>query len=490
VGEFQLEGYVAEPITSAVLSVSPMSAASGRLKVVLISPKGPLYRHRGGIWKKSLRYQPLTLTTLAALIPRELPLDVELIDEGIADVPANLQADLVGLTVITGTAMRAYQLADGFRRRGIKVVLGGPHVTLIPEDAQPHADAIVVGYAEDSWPQLLRDFCAGKILSRYNQAPGLNIGGRPFPRRDLLPSAHFLTNNVFEATRGCVHSCDFCVVPTAWGKKPFHKPIAEVVADITQHGARKLIFIDLNLVAHRGYALELFRALIPLKLQWYGLATVLLASDPELLELCARSGCRGLLMGLESISPANLRLTHKSFNSPENYGLVVERLHAHGIALQGCFVFGLDEDEPDVFLKTAEFAVQAHIDLPRFAVVTPFPNTGLYKRLDAEGRILTKNWELYDAQHVVFQPAKMTVEQLQLGVESAWKHAYSFSSIVRRIRHSPAPWPVKLGTNLGYRFYAHNLSRFYNCDWIIGHAPSNPVRTSPAAEPELVSSDK
>lgn len=459
-----------------MLDNTPRPAPSQRLRVVLISPKGPLYRHRGGIWKKSLRYQPLTLTTLAAYIPSDLPIDVQLIDEGIADVPLDLQADLVGLTVITGTAMRAYELADGFRQRGIKVVLGGPHVTLIPDDAQPHADAIVTGYAEDTWPQLLRDFCAGQMQSRYTQAPNLDIGGRPFPRRDLLPSEHFLTNNVFEATRGCVHSCDFCVVPTAWGKKPFHKPVAEVVADITQHGARKLIFIDLNLVAHRGYALELFKALIPLKLQWYGLATVLLANDPELLELCGRSGCRGLLMGLESISPANLKLTNKSFNSPDNYGRVVQRLHDHGIALQGCFVFGLDEDEPDVFLKTAEFAVQARIDLPRFAVVTPFPNTALYKRLEAEGRILTKNWELYDAQHVVFQPAKMSIDQLQNGVETAWKHAYSFTSIARRIGHSPAPWPVKLGTNLGYRFYAHNLSRFYNCDWIIGRAPARAMR--------------
>ena len=144
-------------------------------------------------------------------------------------------------------------------------------------------------------------------------------------------------------------------------------------------------------------------------------------------------------------------------------------------------MFGLDDDEPDIFLKTAEFAVQAHIDLPRFAVVTPFPNTALYKRLEAEGRILTRNWELYDAQHVVFSPAKMTVEQLQTGVEAAWKHAYSFASIARRIRHSPAPWPVKLGTNLGYRFYAHNLSRFYNCDWIIGRAPARRPRQSQAA---------
>jgi len=466
------------------------------IRIALISPKGPLYRHRGGIWKKSLRYQPLTLTTLAALVPDDVPAELQLIDEGIADVPLDLEADLIGLTVITGTARRAYELADHFRARGIAVVLGGPHVTLIPEDAEPHADAVVIGYAEDTWPQLVRDFAEGKMERQYRQAPGLDIGGRPFPRRDLLPSRHFLTSNVFEATRGCVHSCDFCVVPTAWGRKPFHKPVAEVVADIRQHGAKKLIFVDLNLIAHRGHAMELFTALIPLRLQWYGLATVLLADDPELLELAGRSGCKGLLMGLESISTANLKQNHKGFNSPDNYARVVERLHAHGIALQGCFVFGLDDDKPDVFMKTAEFAVQAGIDLPRFAVVTPFPNTPLYKRLEAEGRILTKDWELYDAQHVVFQPRHMSVQELQLGVETAWKHAYSWRSIVRRIRRSPAPWPVRLGTNLGYRFYAHHLSQFYNCDWIIGRATSvrpdvatqQPARANPAVRDHSISS--
>jgi len=459
-----------------------------KLKIALISPKGPLYRHRGGIWKKSLRYQPLTLTTLAALIPTDIPVDLQLFDEGIADAPLDLDADLVGLTIITGTAMRAYELAGQFRQRGIKVVLGGPHVTLAPEDARPHADAIVVGYAEDSWPQLLRDFAGGQLQSRYDQALALNLADRPFARRDLLPSHRYLTNNVFEATRGCIHNCDFCVVPTAWGRKPHQKPVEQVIADIRQHGARTLIFVDLNIIADRDYALKLFTALIPLRVQWYGLATVLLANDLELLELAGRSGCRGLLMGLESISPQNLRSSRKSFNSPEKYAQVVERLHEHGIALQGCFVFGLDHDEPDIFLKTAEFAVQAKIDLPRFAVVTPFPNTGLYKRLETEGRILTKNWELYDAQHVVFRPAKMSVTELQEGVEAAWKHAYSFRSIARRIRHSPAPWPVKLGTNLGYRFYAHNLNRFYNCDWIIGRAPSgqkNQTAESPALAASL-----
>ncbi len=464
--------------TASTLSVRPW-------RIVLISPKGPLYRHRGGIWKKSLRYQPLTLTTLAALIPKDFPHTIRLIDEGIADVPLDLEADLIGLTVITGTAKRAYALADHFRARGITVVLGGPHVTLIPDDAQPHADAIVKGYAEDTWPQLLRDFAAGQLQPRYTQAPELDIGGRPFPKRELLPAKNFITNNVFEATRGCVHACDFCVVPTAWGRKPFQKPVVEVVADIRQHGARKLIFIDLNLIAHRGYAKELFTALIPLRLQWYGLATVLLAEDDELLALAQRSGCKGLLMGLESISSANLKANHKGFNSPESYARVVERLHAHGIALQGCFVFGLDEDKPDVFLKTAEFAVQAKIDLPRFAVVTPFPNTPLYLRLEAEGRILTRDWELYDAQHVVFQPKHMSVRQLQEGVERAWKHAYSYRSIWRRLRHSPAPWPVRIGTNLGYRFYANNLSRFYNCDWIIGRTRNAPFVQPASAENEI-----
>ncbi len=452
------------------------------MRIALISPKGPLYRRRGGIWKKSLRYQPLTLTTLAALIPPDLPHDVQLYDEGIHDVPLDLDVDVIGITVITGTASRAYELADHFRARGIIVVLGGPHVTLIPDDAQPHADAIVVGYAEDTWPQLLRDVADSALQPRYVQGAALDLAGRPFARRELLPSRHFLTSNVFEATRGCVHACEFCVVPTAWGRRPLQKPVDEVVADIRQHGARKLIFIDLNLIADRAYAVRLFTALVPLQLRWYGLATVLLADDEELLALAARSGCTGLLMGLESLSTVNLKGNRKGFNSPERYARVVERLHAHGIALQGCFVFGLDDDRPDVFLKTAEFAVAAKIDLPRFAVVTPFPNTPLYKRLDAEGRILTRNWELYDAQHVVFEPRHMSVRELTEGVEAAWKHAYSYRSIWRRLRHSPAPWPVRIGTNLGYRFYANNLSRFYNCDWIIGRASSG--ASNPGTTPD------
>jgi radical SAM superfamily enzyme YgiQ (UPF0313 family) len=469
-----------------------MSAPPPRpLRIVLISPKGPLYRHRGGIFRRSLRYMPLTLPTLASLVPQEMGAEVVCLDEGIQDVDPSVPADLVGMTVITGTAPRAYALARRFRERGVAVVLGGPHVTLAPEDASPHADAIVVGYAERTWPELLRDFRAGRMRARYDQAPGLELAGLPLPDRAVLPGRRYLTSDVFEATRGCVHACEFCVVPSAWGRRPLQKPVEDVVADLRAQGARRAIFVDLNLIADRAYARELFTALVPLRIRWFGLATTLLGEDLPLLDLIAESGCRGLLMGLESIEPANLSRSRKGFNRPERYGELVEALHQRGIALQGCFVFGLDEDRPDVFERTARLAIELGVDLPRFAVVTPFPGTPLYRRLEEEGRILTRDWELYDGQHVVFQPARMSVSELQEGTERAWKVAYSWPGIVSRLRRTAAPWPIAVTTNLGYRHYARNLHRFYTCDWMIGvgcggwlppHRRPPPPRPSPGRE--------
>lgn len=444
---------------------APRAAERPALRVLLISPKGPLYRHRGGIFRQSLRYMPLTLPTLASLVPEDVEVELTCLDEGIQEVDPELGADLVGMTVITGTATRAYELAARFRERGIPVVLGGPHVTLVPEDARPHADSLVVGYAERTWPALLRDVRDGRLRPRYDQEPDLDLSGLPLPDRSVLPRRRYLTSHVFEATRGCVHACDFCVVPSAWGRKPLQKPVEDVVADLRAQGARRAIFVDLNLIADREYARRLFEALVPLRIGWYGLATTLLGDDRPLLDLAAESGCRGLLMGLESISRRNLRTSRKGFNDPDRYDELVRRLHARGIALQGCFVFGMDEDGPDVFEKTAGLAVEIGIDLPRFAVLTPFPGTGLYRRLEAEGRILTRDWRLYDGQHVVFRPRNLGVDELQRGTERAWKAAYGWRSIWRRLRRSAAPWPVALSTNLAYRHYAWNLHRFYTCDW-------------------------
>lgn len=443
------------------------------MKIALLSPKGPLYRHRGGIFRKSLRYQPLTLTTLAALVPPELGAEIAAYDEGVQDVPEPLDADLIGITVITGTAPRAYELADRFRSQGRTVVLGGPHVTLVPGEAAQHADAVVVGYAEDTWPELLRDFSRGALRSEYRQAPGFSLDrpDMPFAKRDLFERSSFLTQAVFEATRSCAHDCEFCVAPTAWGRRQLQKPVSWVIEDIRRFGDRRVLFIDLNLVSDKSYATELFSALVPLNIRWFGLSTVLIAHDPELMQLMARSGCRGLLLGLETLTQGGLQDARKRFNGSVDYAQLIADLHALGIAVQGCFVFGLDHDTREVFDTTVEFAIETGIDLPRFAILTPFPGTPLHRSLSAQGRILSRDWALYDGQHVVFQPLYMTPLELATGHERAWKKAYRYGSIARRLWKARAYEPLAVAANLGYRFYAHNLHRFYTCDWHLAAAP-------------------
>ncbi|HVE52764.1 MAG TPA: DUF4070 domain-containing protein, partial [Ramlibacter sp.] len=210
------------------------------------------------------------------------------------------------------------------------------------------------------------------------------------------------------------------------------------------------------------------------------LSTVLIAHDPELMQLIARSGCRGLLLGLETLSREGLGDARKKFNGSVDYAKLIADLHALGIAIQGCFVFGLDHDTPDVFESTAQFVIDNGIDLPRFALLTPFPGTPLHERLKQQGRLLTTDWELYDGQHVVFQPLHMTPKELAEGHERAWKAVYTRSAIARRLWKAKAWEPLAIGANLGYRFYAHNLHRFYNCDWHL-----SPVGT-PIALPRVI----
>ncbi len=440
---------------------------SRSLRLALLSPRGPLYRHRGGIWKKTMRYAPLTLTTLASLVPSEISTSIQLIDEGIDEIdPSTIDADLVGISAITGTAPRAYAMAAALRRRGIAVVLGGVHPTLVPDEALQHADAIAVGYAEESWPRLLRDFVAGRMARRYDQDPNLTLENLPFPRRDLFAGGMVNVAHTLEATRGCIYQCDFCVVPAAWGK-PLQKPVADVVADIRQMRAKRVIFLDLNLIADVAYAKELFTALVPLKIQWGGLATTTIAWDDELLDLAARGGCRGLLVGFESLNQAALVEAKKAFNMRRDYHEVVRKIRERRIALMGCFVFGFDNDTRDSFDETVEFVMASRMDLPRYAIAVPFPGTGLYKRLRSEGRITTKDWSLYDGQHVVFEPKNMTADELLRHTRRAWTTTYRYSSIWKRLSGSRTRLPIAIPANLGYRFYAYNLDTFYTCDWFM-----------------------
>ena len=240
-----------------------------------------------------------------------------------------------------------------------------------------------------------------------------------------------------------------------------------MVADIKQMGMRRLIFLDLNLIADVDYAKELFTALTPLKLKWGGLVTTMIARDDELLDLAARSGCRALLLGFESLSQESLRETRKSFNMRENYYHVVRQIHERGISIMGCFVFGFDNDTRDTFEQTVDFVIDANIDLPRYSILTPFPGTPLFRRLEQEDRILTRDWSLYDGQHVVYEPTQMSPEFLLSKTEWAWKRTYEYRSIAKRLLGSRIQLPISYAANMGYRFYANNLSTFYNCDWVM-----------------------
>ena len=431
------------------------------MKIALIMPQSEIYR-RGGIFSKSLRYAPLTLTTLAALVPPELGAGIRIIDEGVEDLDIDtLDADIAGITCITPNAPRVYDMARRLRDRGVTVVIGGVHPTLIPEDATPHADAIVVGYAEKSWPRLLHDFAAGRLASRYDEGADYRFENVTEPRRDQLKKSGYITVNTVQAVRGCPYKCNFCVVPVAWPGY-LHRPIREVIREIERLKGDTFLFLDLSPIENPRYIKDLYRALIPLRKRWGGLATIRIASDPEMLSLAAKSGCRGLLIGIESVTPSTLKQMNKGFNKPAEYIEAVKKLHDHGIAVNGCFVFGLDADDKSCFERTLEFVDKAAIDLPRFSVATPFPGTPLYKELRDQDRLITHDWKYYGGQNVVYRPAQMTVDELQSGIQWTWRQAYSARSIVSRIARSTASRSglmLKTSTlaNIGYRLYSRML---------------------------------
>lgn len=434
------------------------------MKLLLILPHGPIHRAGTGTYKRSLRYAPLTLATLVALIPKELNVTVQLIDEGV-DVlnPKDfLDVDLVGISAMTGTAKRAYSIADFFRKNDIPVILGGVHPTLLPEEAKAHANSVIVGLAEETWPQALLDFSRNKLEPYYYMRRDLGSESfyTPVPDRTIFDKKKYITVNSLEATRGCAFTCSFCAVAKAWGNRYFMRPVESIISEIETLEGRELCFLDPSMTCNREFSLKMFRAMKPLKKWWVGCATVDVAHDPELLKAMAESGCKGLLIGFESVSQSSLAEVNKPFNNVERYLEAVKRFHEVGIAIQACFVFGLDTDDRDVFKRTVDFIYEAEIDLPQFSVLTPFPGTEVFTELEREGRIIERNWSLYDAEHVVFQPKNMSVEELQNGLIYAWKKSYSLRSIFKRLSGSRCLLSIAIPANLGYNFYAKHLATY------------------------------
>ncbi len=421
-------------------------------------PDGHIHKIKIGYFERSMREAPLTLTMLAALAPEELDIDFTLIDESIDRVPCDKHYDLVAISAITGTAVRAYRWADFFRKQGFPVVIGGVHATLLPDEVAQHADYVVAGPAEQIWPQFLFDFDRGEARKIYSETDfsGKIIEGWPIAQRHLQHSLRYNLPYTVTATRGCRHACSFCTVPYIW-KGYATRPVNEVIDEIRHCKSKLLAFNDVSLVDDVEYAKELFKAMIPLNKRWGGLATVKIAKDPELIELMAKSGCKYLLIGFESFSQKTLRKTKKGFNHEQQYVELMQMLHGHGISVQGCFIFGFDQDDPDVFSRTIERVDALKIDIPRYAILTPYPGTPLYRRLSEQKRILTHDWSNYDTMHVVFQPAQMSPHQLYEGFKFAYRETFRMRSIFARTKSIQFSSLINLVGNLTYRRFVKRL---------------------------------
>jgi radical SAM superfamily enzyme YgiQ (UPF0313 family) len=398
-------------------------------------------------------YAPTTLTTLAALVPPELGAEVAVIDEAVDTVPDDFRgADLVGISAMTCDAQRAYQLSRMARERKIKVVLGGYHATFMPQEAGENADAVVRGFAETAWPQLLQDFSRGSMKRLYESAwEEAFTSGATVPRRDLLRRKAYTTDNTLEVSRGCANLCSFCIVPAMHRKQFVVRRMDRIRADIDSMPAGPIVLLDANPLEDSRSAAELLPVLVGRK--WFSSASMKSAADRAWVKRARTSGCGGLVIGFESLDARVLSAAGKSFNDVRRYEETCKMIHGEGIAILGCFVFGFDGEDESVFERTVNFVNRNHLDVVLYSAYTPFPGTNAWTRLSAQGRILTKDWSRYDGRHAVFEPAGMTADELQKGLYDAWNETYSLNSIFMRVAGSATMPLMNLAVNLGFRYY-------------------------------------
>lgn len=422
------------------------------MKILLILPQDNIYRYHGFANMVVGPYAPLTLVTLAALVPKDLDAQIDLFDEGIRKPNYEKMADydVVGITCVVSSANRAYEIAAYWRGRGSFVVLGGAHPTLNPDEAARHADSVVVGLAEETWPQLLWDFKNSIPQKRYHTRYSGELSS-PAPRRDLFPRFGYLPVPTVIANRGCNHHCNYCVVNQADYARCVTRPVSEIIDEIRGLKSRRIMLLDPNLASDREYAKALFHALIPLKLKWMAPASSEIVDDPEIFDLMVSSGCDGVMIGFESFSQASLDRIGKKFNQVNRYKEIVKTLHARGVAVSGCFVLGFDDETPEDLERTADIVYDIGVDFPRYAILTPFPGTRLFDRVKKEGRLLTEDWSFYDSQHVVFQPKHLSPRHLQELFDDTIRKSFSYRHIFHRARGAPHSLLLSLMANLGLR---------------------------------------
>ena len=427
------------------------------MKILLVLPYDNTYKV-GAAFIPSLTYQPLTLSILAALVPEDIGADITLIDEGVQRFDYNKQHyDIVGISIVTSSSKRGYELADLFSKKGSYVLLGGHHATLLPDEAGLHADTVFCGSAEISFPRFFRDYMIGSPRKLYRQAC-VCADQIPVARRDLMTKKGYLKQPTIIADYGCRNSCRYCVINSFWGKNA-KRPVSAVIDEIKSLGAKEYLFLDPSPISDREYAKELFFELSRLRIKWAGLSTLDITDDEELLDLFARSGCVGTLLGFESFNSDDLGSMSKYNNKVDRYKTVVEKLHEKDIAVLGTFMVGMDSDTVESIRAMPDLIEETKIDIPRFAIVTPFPNTPYYQSLEAEKRIFTHDWSLYDSTHCVFTPENMSSGELEHEFINLWKESYSAGRILHRMKFTPQMKITSLVTNIAFRIYADRIKK-------------------------------
>jgi radical SAM superfamily enzyme YgiQ (UPF0313 family) len=432
------------------------------MKILLISPERERKKEETFLFRLSF----LNLPYIAAVTPPGA--EIKIVDEAFEKINFEERVDLVGITAQTPVVPRAYQIAEGFKKRGIPVVMGGVHASMLPEEALQHVDAVVIGEAEEVWPDLIEDLKRGQMRRIYVGSEFVNSSNLPLPRRDLLNEKFYVPLKLLETTRGCPHRCDFCGVSKFFGYRYRNRPIGQIERELktlfqkgpAMHPALKkilslfskdlpyflkrrlLYIIDSNVAGDKRFCLDLLSLLKEFDLLWYGHAPVSIAFDQKLLKGFAQSGCIAINVGFESFSTKNLNAMGKGFNHPSRYAEAVERIHDQGIGIMGTFIVGLDDDDPGVFQRIIDFCIVSKLDWALTFIMAPYPGTDSFLRLEKEGRIFCRDWEKYDSLNAVYQPLGMSAEELEKGMRQIWKGVFSTSSIYNRILKRPWIHPL------------------------------------------------
>ncbi len=419
------------------------------MKIKLIAP----HEQREDSITSPFKFQRVNLPLLGALTPSGH--EITIVEEAYAPDDINQDVDLVGITVLTELALRAYHIGDAYRRKGVKVVMGGIHPTVLPDEVLNHADAVVVGEAEDVWPQFLSDAASGQMQRIYRAGKMTDLKNLPKPRRDFFPGTNgkgYIPIPIgVETSRGCPYDCEFCCIGQTLGHQYRVRPVSDVIAEIESIDSPYLFFVDDALGLNRNVAKKLFTEMIPLRRRWLAQGTVSLAEDLELLRLMERAGCLGLLVGFESVQKRTQNEVNKIKNLKIDFYEAMRRFHGEGFGILGSFVFGFDYENMDVFEQTREFIMKSSMDVVQLRVLTPYPGTRLYNRLLTEGRLFVRDWWLrgYPLDTVLFQPKGMTADELINGFARLNRQVYSFGAMVKRF-FGMSPWKRSLLGCLSY----------------------------------------